>query len=123
MASKAEFDCTKQISDKDIDRISNSYPFPYDRVASHLGVSAQDIKADGKSEADRRTLVLKTWKQQEGSSATYKRLTSALLDIKHKDCAEKIHKMLKPATLEQQNSLKCATPVTVEQQNSSTSSE
>ena len=92
----------QQISDKDIDKISQSCGFPYGRLSSYLGmkrVSAQDAKHDGKSEPDRRVSLLEAWKQMKGSDATYKALIAALLEMERRDDAEIICNFLKESKL------------------------
>ena len=95
-----EDDCMKKITDKDLDSICNTCSFPYGRMAPHLKVEqacAEDIKQDTnlRSESDRRSSLLKKWKQSKGSEATYKALLSALLGIERREDAEVICKLLK----------------------------
>ena len=92
----------KKISDKDIDKISQSCGFPYGRLSSYLGlkqVCAQDAKQDGKSEPDRRAGLLEAWKQMKGSDATYRALIAALLEMERRDDAEIICNFLKESKL------------------------
>ena len=82
----AREDSNKQISDKDIDKIS----LVVSPMEDCLPISAQDAKQDGKSEPDRRAGLLEAWKQMKGSDATYRALIAALLEMERRD-AEVIH--------------------------------
>ena len=98
-----EEDCQKKISDKNLDTICSKCSFPYGRLAPHLKVGpacAEDIKRDSnlRSELERRSSLLKEWKQSNGSGATYKALLGALLGIERREDAEEICKLLKDST-------------------------
>ena len=90
-------DCTTKISDKDLGSICSKCIFPHDSLAPHLKVEqacAEDIKHDSNLRSERRSSLLKKWKQSNGSSATYEVLIDALLAIEHKEDAEVICKLL-----------------------------
>ena len=62
-------------------------------------VCAQDVKHDGKSEPDRRSSLLKAWKQMKGTDATYTALIAAFLELERRDDAEIICNIIKESKL------------------------
>ena len=67
------------------------------RVAPHLGLSERDIegiKADKKTESERRLKVLQNWKQLYGYKATFKNFVSVLMEIGNADDAERVCRLL-----------------------------
>ena len=62
---------------------------------------AEDIDKSQKGEREKRHEFLLTWKDMEGSSATYKQLITALLKIKCRRDAEKLCEMLKKSVHDQ----------------------
>ena len=62
-------------------------------VAPHLGLSKGEIEAidrDGKTEEEKRLLMLQRWKQALVFKATYKKLINALLSVRRADVAVKV---------------------------------
>lgn len=104
----SEKDCGIKVSKKDLDRVANNCEFPYERLAPYLDVKqVSDIEREGKSEPGRRTALLERWNQMKGSDATYRALITALLDIEHRNDAEKICKWLRTS----KSATPCPAPV------------
>ena len=53
----------------------------------------KDIDREEKEEQHKREKVLIKWKQQQGSGATYQKLTDTLIEIGNKGTAEKIEQL------------------------------
>lgn len=85
-----------EVSDDDIREIS-TFLESWKLVAPHLGLSKGEIEAidkDGKSEEEKRVLMLQKWKQALVFKATYKELVNALLSVRRADLAVKVCKMI-----------------------------
>ena len=63
---------------------------------------AEDIDKSQKGAREKRHDFLLTWKEMEGSSATYSQLITALLKIKCRQDAEKLCEMLKQSVPQSQ---------------------
>lgn len=92
--------CHQQISDIDIDEISRSYCGKWRSLPSHLEmatIDADDVdRGPGNEEEKRRNFLLK-WKHTKGSAATYVKLISALHEIRCRNDAEGVSKLI-PST-------------------------
>ena len=78
-----------EVSVDDIKKIS-TFLESWKLIAPCLGLSEGDIEAidrNGKSEEEKRLLMLQRWKQAFIFKATYKKLVNALLSIKRADLA------------------------------------
>ena len=95
-----ERDCNQQISNVHLDEISLNFSQKWRFLPNRLkmkDIIAHDIdRIPGDEEEKRRTFFLK-WKQVKGSGATYKVLIRALLDIKCRQDAESVCKLLQQA--------------------------
>ena len=83
-----------EVSDDDIRKIS-TFLESWKVVAPYLGLSKGQIEAsdrDGKSEEEKRLLMLQRWKQAFVFKATYKELINALLSVARADLAVKVCK-------------------------------
>ena len=81
-----------EVSIDDIKKIS-TFLESWKLVAPYLGLSEGDVEAidrDGKSEEEKRLLMLQRWKQALAFKATYKKLVNTLLSIKRADLAVKV---------------------------------
>ena len=58
-------------------------------------ITSKDIDRDFKGEKERRKAFFSQWIEKDGSSATYKRLIAALLEVNCRDDAEGVCKLLK----------------------------
>ena len=100
-----EEDCEREVSDTDIVKIASSLHGKWkSQLPPLLGmdpiVVTDIVGAPGYiSEEDRRLAFFKEWKQQNGFDSTYKTIISALLEIKCRQDAENVCKILKEATL------------------------
>ena len=94
----AEGDCSKPVSDKHIDMISQSFCDRWRSLPSHLDVPtivAKDLeRRQFVDESERRSSFFSKWKGIKGREATYKKLIIALLDIKCREDAEGVCKLL-----------------------------
>ena len=81
-----------EVSDGDIREVS-TFLESWKLVAPHLGLSKGEIEAidrDGKTEEEKRLLMLQRWKQALVFKATYKKLINALLSVRRADVAVKV---------------------------------
>ena len=81
-----------EISIDDIRKIS-SFLESWKFVALYLGLSEGEVEAidkDGKSEEEKRWLMLQRWKQALVFNATYKELINGLLSVRRADLAVKV---------------------------------
>lgn len=94
-----EREWTKPITDKHINDISRSYCTTWKYLCPYLGVEsivAGDIaKNAAYDEEEKRVAFFKKWKLIKGSDATYKQLISALLQIRCRNDAEGVCKILR----------------------------
>ena len=89
----------KKISDKHVVEISGFLSEQWRKLPSYLDLEdavLSDLEKDAKTEEERRAGLLKKWKREKGSEATYQVLIKALLDIKCKEDAESVCKLLMP---------------------------
>ena len=91
--------CNQQVTDRHLDEIASSYCRRWRSLRAELGLKAIvehdiDHSIPGDEEGKRLALFNK-WKLMKGSSATYKALISALLEIKCQDDAEGVCEVLK----------------------------
>ena len=87
----------KQISEVHFDEIAQTRDINWKFLPSRLGlqdVTAKDIDKDYSNELEKRRELFRKWKQIKGSEATYRSLVRALLDIKQRDNAEYVLKLL-----------------------------
>ena len=93
-----EQDCTRQIEDVDLDRISDSHCMHWRKLPTHLGMEkivTNDIDKSQGSEEVKRSDFFSRWKDIRGSDATYKQLVIALLEVNCRQDAEDVLKILK----------------------------
>ena len=79
-----ELGLNQQVSDGHILKFSGSYGSKWKLMPACLNLKsivAEDIDRSPKSEEEKRYTFFSTWKQVKGSSATYKDLIIALLEI------------------------------------------
>ena len=91
-------DCSKKVSDANLEAISQSNCMHWERLPSHLEMSdsvVSDISRKQIDEEGKRLEFLRKWREQKGSKATYKQLVLALLKIRCRDDAEKVCDILK----------------------------
>ena len=82
----------REVSDEHIIEIP-TFLESWNLIAPHLDLSKGEIEAvenDGKSEEDKRLLMLQKWKQALFFKATYKKLVEALLAVRRTDQAGKV---------------------------------
>ena len=94
----------KQVSDIHLEKLSRSGCKQWKSLPPYLkleAIVAEDIDKSQKGEREKRHEFLLTWKEMEGSSATYKQLITALLKIKCRRDAEKLCEMLKKSAQSQ----------------------
>lgn len=94
----SEEDCAQQISDIHIDEIALSYCGKWRSLPPYLKLErivADDIDRGPGSERDKRRTFLQTWKDAQGSGATYAVLISALLKIRCRNDAEGVCNLMK----------------------------
>ena len=92
-----EGDCSKPISGNHLDEISRTLCGGWRSLPTHLGmpeIAVKDLERDFKIENERRNGFFFQWKEMQGSAATYKKLIIALLDIKCREDAEGVCKLL-----------------------------
>jgi len=92
-----EEDVNKQVSDVHIEKISYTCNIPWKRLCPYLEMERNlvfDLTKFTLTEGGRRYSFFLKWKESKGSAATYKKLISALLEIKCVDDAECICKLL-----------------------------
>ena len=91
--------CNRQITDRHLDEIASSYCRRWKSLRAELGFEAiveDDIDHSiPYDEEGKRHALFNKWKLMKGSSATYKALIGALLEIKCRDDAEGVCKVLK----------------------------
>ena len=99
-----EEDCNREVSDTDIAKIASSLHGKWKtQLPPLLGmdpITVTDIVGTPGHipEEDRRLAFFREWKQQKGFDAIYKTLISALLEIKCRQDAESVCKILKETT-------------------------
>ena len=98
----SEADFNRQVSDSDIEEISNSFCEKWSSLPPYLemeAIVARDIHRDHPGEErEKRCSFLKKWKKMKGLKATYKSLIHALLEVKCTEEAEGVCKLLKDHT-------------------------
>ena len=100
-----EEDCNQQISSLHLNEISLNYCQKWRFLPARLNLKdivADDISRGLGNEEDKRHAFFLKWKQVKGSDATYRRLIGALLEIKCRQDAEAVCRLLqesKSATL------------------------
>ena len=94
----SEADFNRQVSDSDIEKISNSFCEKWSSLPPYLemeAIVARDVHRDHPGEArEKRCSFLKKWKKMKGLKATYKSLIRALLEVKCTEEAEGVCKLL-----------------------------
>ena len=92
-----EFGLNQQISDRHIQEFSNSHGRMWKDMPTYLGLHrfvAMDIDHIQNSEHHKTHSFFTTWKQMKGSSATYKALIFALLEVDCLEDAESVCKLV-----------------------------
>ena len=96
-----EEDCEREVSDTDIVKIASSLQGKWEsKLPPLLEMETTDIG----SPVEDKIAFFKEWKQQQGFEATYKSLISALLQVKCRQDAESVCKILKETTCSSQAS-------------------
>lgn len=99
----SERELDRQVSDKDLERISRSCCKHWKFLPAYLeleAILALDIDRKGVDEREKRHEFLLKWREIKGSAATYKQLISALLEIKSVEDAERVCVLVKESTHE-----------------------
>ena len=94
-----EEDVNKQITDEHIEVIS-SLCSQWKSLPVHLGLATTivgDIDSTPVTKTEKKRDVFTTWKEEQGSNATYRKLLGALLEIPCKQDAESVCQFLKSA--------------------------
>ena len=88
-------DIDVKIRDEHVDKIARIC-FSNWKELYPLHMKKKDLEViDTKSNSeDKSKLFIRTWKQRNGSDATYKRLIDALLEIDHREDAESVFDIL-----------------------------
>ena len=87
----------KKIRNIHLQRISQNYCHQWENLIPHLGMKAiteHDIERSSGSPGKKRRRFLFKWEEEKGSEATYEKLISALLEIKCKEDAEGVCRLL-----------------------------
>ena len=93
--------CYEQVSDVHLEEISGSHCKDWRRLPPHLeleSIMASDIDRKQVGEGERRREFFFGWKERRGSGATYGSLIRALLQIRCRQDAESICKLLQAST-------------------------
>ena len=98
-----EEDVNKQITDEHIGVISSlsSLCSQWKSLPVHLGLATTivgDIDSTPVTETEKKMDFFTTWKEEQGSNATYRKLIGALLEILCKRDAESVCQLLKSAS-------------------------
>ena len=92
----------RQVSDSHIEEISDSFCEKWRSLPPYLEMEtivAKDIDRDHPGdECGKRCSFLKKWKKMKGLNATYKSLIHALLQVKSREEAEGVCKLLRKVT-------------------------
>ena len=106
-----EEDCAQQISDAHLADISESHCEHWRSLPAQLKIKtivAKDIDRGAKEENEKRHAFFEKWKQERGCDATYKCLILGLLEIKDRESAESVCKLLKKSlTSRKLGNVKC----------------
>ena len=98
----ADQDLDEVISDLHLDKIAQTKDINWKSLPSRLelpDVVTKDIDKDLMKESEKRREFFRQWKQKKGMEATYRSLVRALLDIKERDNAEYVCKLLPQAAV------------------------
>ena len=90
-------DLKQEISDTDIDNICRAYCTKWRNLYAHLGLERTFVvnaERDGYDEADKKAHFFRAWKGEEASDTTFGKLIDALMQIKCKQDAEGVCKLL-----------------------------
>lgn len=122
--SEHQEEVKKQITDEHIEEISHSMCSQWESLPAYLDlppIIVQDINrsSTATTEREKRKIFFTTWKDEQGSGATYEKLISALLKIRCRQDAESIIKLCRlltntprhEDTHEQQHSIRQASSV------------
>ena len=95
-----EEDVSKQITDEHIEVISSSTSLcsQWKSLPVHLGLATTivgDIDSTPVTETEKKRDFFTTWKKEQGSNATYRKLLGALLEVPCKQDAESVCQLLK----------------------------
>ena len=98
-----EEDVNKQITDEHIGVISSSSSLcsQWKSLPTHLGLAntiVGDIDSTPVTETEKKMDFFTTWKEEQGSNATYRKLIGALLEILCNRDAESVCQLLKSAS-------------------------
>ena len=94
----SEEDCNQMISDLSLEDIARSSCRKWRDLPSRLvlpGILVEDIDRSGTGEGEKRLNFFREWKQMRGFDATYKRLIGALLDIRCREDAEFVCRLVR----------------------------
>lgn len=94
----SEGDCNQLATDVHLEQISRVCCRQWKSLPAHLGletVVAEDIDKGQKGEREKRHDFLRQWKEIKGSAATYKRLLTALMEIRCTQDAGKVCEVLR----------------------------
>ena len=92
-----ELGLSQQVSDRHIQKFSSSHGSKWKLMPTYLGLAtilAEDFDCASKSKEENRHNFFSTWKQVKGSSATYKALITALLEINCREDAESVCRLV-----------------------------
>ena len=92
-------DVNEKVTYEHVVEISHSCCKDWERLPPCLEmerIAASDINRSGGSEEDKRRAFFFRWIDEKGSEATYERLIHALLEIKCRNDAEEICKLIQP---------------------------
>ena len=97
-----EEDVNKQITDEHIEVISSSTSLcsQWKSLPVHLGLATTivgDIDSTPVTKTEKKSFFFTTWKEEQGSNATYRKLIGSLLEIPCKQDAESVCQFLKSA--------------------------
>ena len=91
--------CSEQVSERHIGEISGFLGERWRKLPPNLDLEEavlNDLERDFKTEEEKRTSLLKKWKEEKGFEATYEVLIKALLHINCRGVAERVCKLLEP---------------------------
>lgn len=93
----SEESCNRKVSNTHLEKISESFCRKWRSLPSFLEMETivvNDIDHSSNDEGGKRLAFFLKWKHMKGSTATYRKLLSALLEINCKEDAEGVCEML-----------------------------
>lgn len=109
-----ELCCNETVSDIHLEKFTRYNCKQWRSLPSYLHLEdavAEDIDASNHTEKSKRYEFLYEWKSKKGSSATYKQLIGALLEIHCRRDAEKLSQILKSSLRESSSLQKTRKPL------------